>query len=126
MRRKQPPHACPRCDSSCVDRILWHCVHLCGQNEEDVIAGRAIFGSRGMVPGAPTWACLACTPQWSSLHRLALEEYDWQLAKEEPVAKMDFDRACELRGLQVNRNQELAALVQKLLRGHASEAQPEA
>jgi hypothetical protein len=102
-------------------RVLWYCVHLCGKDEDDVRAGRAIFGSREAGAEGPARVCLACQPGWGDLNRLALEEYEWQLAKENAVATGDFGRAGELLRMQRARKPELTALVKKLLNDQAPE-----
>src|SRR5262245_47438642 len=100
MISDQPVVICATCGNSQMVRVLWGCVHLCGQDDEDVQAGRAIFGSRHAVEGGPAWVCLTCKPEWGDVHRLALEEYRWQLAKEVAVSEANFDRAGELLQMQ--------------------------
>lgn len=109
-----PPQTCPKCGDTHVVRVLWRCVHLFGRDLEDIEAGRAILGFRVKKPGPP-WVCLRCDPEWSEVHRLAMQDYEWQLVKEEALACQDFTMAAKLRDAQIKLHPRLASLVKKLL-----------
>src|SRR4051794_23483799 len=119
MGSDEPTIICATCGSSNMVWVLWHCVYLFGNDEDDIRAGRAIFGSRRAMPGAPARVCLTCETGWGELHRLAMGEYEWQIAKENAVAGGDFDRAGDLLRRQRDREPELTALVMKVLNGQA-------
>jgi len=116
MRRELIPATCSSCGGSRVVRVLWRCVFLCGQDKEDVDEGRAILGSLGTVENGPPWVCLTCAPDWEELHRLVLQDYQWQDAKIEAVAAQQFEQALELRRLQDEQRRAVTELRQKLLR----------
>src|SRR5689334_7963694 len=111
MQCEKPPTVCPRCGSSHTARLIWGCVHLCGEDEEDVRAGRAIVvnpqGTQTYEPWQalmrrrsgelPRWACLDCAPGWSEVHEMAIQDYRRQIDKEDAVATRQFDRAAELK-----------------------------
>jgi hypothetical protein len=111
---EEPPATCPKCGGSRVVRIRWNCLHLCGRDQEDVTAERAILASK-IGGNVPSWACLTCEPRWSEVHRLALQDHQWQLAKEEAVAAQDWDTAVRLRDAQGELRPQLTALVEELL-----------
>ena len=110
---EKPPPACPKCGGSRVVRILWNRTALSRRHQDDIAAERAILarGSRN----APSWACLTCEPRWLEVHRLALQDYHWQLAKEEAIASEAFEEAIRLRDSQRELRPRLAALVDELL-----------
>jgi hypothetical protein len=111
---EEPPAACPQCGGSRVVRILSNCVFLSGEDRKDVAAERAILAGK-VTRQVPSWACLDCEPRWSEVHRLAFQDYQWQLAKEEAVANQDWETAARLRDAQYELRPRLAALVEQLL-----------
>ncbi len=92
----EPPTVCPKCGQARIVRVLWGWVHLWGQKEEDVRSGKAILAARHGRTG-PAWVCLDCAPGWSEVHRLATQEWQWQLAKEHAVTAADFEKAAWYR-----------------------------
>ena len=106
---------CPKCGQPRVVRVLWKWVHLWGQKEEDVHSGKAILGSRFGEDGPP-WVCLQCAPGWSEVHRLATQEWEWQLAKEAAVAAKEFEKAAWYRDSQLELRQRMSAVVAELLK----------
>jgi hypothetical protein len=111
----EPPAICPKCGEAQVVRVLWRWVHLFGKNQEDVAAGRAILGSQAPVQGPP-WVCLRCAPAWREVHHLALQDYEWQVAKEKAIASADFDAAARHRDAQVDLRLKRNLLLEELLR----------
>jgi hypothetical protein len=108
------PAACPKCGHGNVVRVLLDYVHLLGKDEEDVEAGRAILGGRsGTV--LPAWVCLDCQPRWSEVHRMALQDLQWDRDKEEAIAATDFEKAARIRDAQHGLRQQLTALREGLL-----------
>ena len=76
MRLEKPPAVCPRCGSSRTVRLIWRCVHLFGEDENDVKAGTAIIvnpqvaqsyepwqGSCGVRPGSYRCGVVWTVPQ---------------------------------------------------------------
>jgi hypothetical protein len=111
----EPPAVCPKCGQASVVRVLWHSVHLCGKDLEEVIAGGAILGSRLHGQGPP-WVCLQCEPRWSEVHRLAQQDLELQAAKESAVASQDFDTAVKHRDAQQDLRRRLDSVLKELLR----------
>jgi hypothetical protein len=93
---------------------LWNRVRLSGQDKTDIDAGHAILGGP-IQKEAPAWACLDCAPDWLEVHRLGLQDYQWQRAKEAAVCAYEFETAARLRDRQNELRPQLAALVDKLL-----------
>jgi hypothetical protein len=87
---------------------------LCGKDQDDIAAQRAILAPKSD-RNVPSWACLACEPRWSEVHRLALQHYQWQLAKEEAVASQEWETAVRLRDAQHELRPRLMELVEELL-----------
>jgi hypothetical protein len=110
----EPPAACPKCGQPVV-RVLWNWVYLWGQKDEAVRSGKAILGFRHG-KGVPPWVCLHCQTGWSEVHKLAMQEWQWQLAKEEAVATGTFEKAAWYRDLQNELNQRLSAVLRELLK----------
>jgi hypothetical protein len=111
---EEPPAACPQCGGSHVVRILWDYAHLGTKDQGDIAAERAILAGKASRQ-VPSWACLTCEPRWSEVHGLACQDHRWQLAKEEAVARQDWDEAVRLRDAQYELRPRLAALVDQLL-----------
>ena len=111
----EPPAVCPKCGETQVVRVLWRWVHLFGKNQEDVATGRAILGSQAPVQGPP-WVCLRCAPAWREVHRLALQDYEWQMAKEKAITSGDFDAAAKYRDGQTDLRLKRDSLLEELLR----------
>jgi hypothetical protein len=109
------PTACPKCGDPRVVRVLWHSVPLSVQNLEDFQAGKAILGSLAEMQGPP-WVCLHCSPRWSEVHQLAMQDYQCQLAKEEAVAATNFEAAARHRDSQDDVRRRLWQLIQELLK----------
>lgn len=109
------PAVCPKCGQVRVVRVLWRWVHVSGQNEEDVRSGKAILGTRHGMAGPP-WVCLDCVPAWSEVHRMAMQDWHWELAKVEAVASQDFEKAVWYRDQQRELNERLSAVVKELLK----------
>lgn len=107
--------ACPRCGAQLV-RILWNRTHLNREELQEVSAQRAILAHK---PGrnTPFWVCSACEPRWSKVHRLALQDYQWQRAKEEAVLMEQYETAIQLRDQQRELRPRLIALIEELLGG---------
>src|SRR5262245_20157041 len=96
MRREEPPNACPRCGGPRTVRVLWNCVSLTGQDARGVAAGSAIVANpqvarscaswqslmQSRAGNLPEWVCLTCSPGWTRVHQLAMQDYQWQLEKE--------------------------------------------
>ena len=110
----EPPAECPKCGHRHVVRVLRDFIHLFGNDERDVEAGRAILGGRS---GAilPAWVCLDCQPRWSEVHRMALQDLQWDRAKEQAVAATNFEEAARIRDAQAGWRQQLRVLVEALL-----------
>ena len=108
------PTACPKCGKPVV-RVIWGWVHLFGRNLEDVTAGRAILGSP-VDAGGPPWVCLNCSPKWSEVHHLALQEHDLQIVKENAIVKADFEKAAQCRDMQTAVRRQMVILLDELLR----------
>ena len=129
MRDQTPPTICPRCASSRTVRVLWECVYLCRNDAVEVESGKAIVANPQVVLNCaswqalmrcragtlPQWACLTCSPGWLQVHQLAMQDYRWQLEKEDAVAASNFGRASELRALQDKDRDGLVALVARML-----------
>jgi len=111
---EKPPAACPICGDPRLVRILWNRVELDGNEAKDVVAGRAILAS-GFTGNVPSWGCLTCEPRWSDVHRLALQDYQWQSAAKEAIASQDFETANRIRDAQEDLRPQLAALLTQLL-----------
>ena len=109
------PKSCPKCGQERIVRVLWHWVHLCGKNQEDLASGKAILASQSYDAGPP-WVCLQCEPRWSEVHRLALQEREGQAAKEKAIASQDFDLAVKYRDTQVDLRRQVDLLIAELLR----------
>jgi hypothetical protein len=128
--REPPPGICPQCGSPRTARVLWDCVYLSRRDEEDVTSGTAILACpqvvlkcepwqalmRSMAGKLPAWVCLACVPDWSDVHRLALQSYRWQGEKEGAVGEADFERAAELMHRQDRDRDRIITVVTELLR----------
>jgi ATP-dependent Clp protease ATP-binding subunit ClpA len=106
---------CPKCGAQLV-RILWNRTHLNPEELQEVSAQRAILAHK---PGrnTPFWVCSTCEPRWSEVHRLALQDYQWQRAKEEAVLQEQYETAIQLRDQQRELRPRLMALVEELLGG---------
>jgi hypothetical protein len=111
----EPPTVCPKCGQSRIVRVLWRGRDLSGRKEEDLRSGKAILGCR-YGPEGPPWVCLDCAPGWSEVHRLATQEWEWQLAKEEAVASTEFEKAAWSRNTQDELRRRLSAVVEELLK----------
>ncbi len=109
------PQACPQCGQPVV-RVVWRLIHLFGRDLEDVNAGRAILGSSRSSDEGPPWVCLNCAPKWSEVHRLAMQDYDLQIKKENAVAATDFQTAAQYRDVQVELRRQLALLHEEISR----------
>ena len=109
----EPPAVCPKCGQPRVVRVLWNWVHLWGQKEEDVRLGKAILAARDNA-GGPPWVCLQCAPGLVEVHRLAMQEWQWQLAKEAAVAATQFEKAAWYRDSQDELWQRMMAVVKEL------------
>jgi hypothetical protein len=108
------PEVCPKCGRAALVRVLWRCVHLSSKDQDDVTAGKAILGSLSDV-GGPPWICLHCTPSWSEVLQLAMQDYQWQCAKEKAIAAMHFAAAAKYRDAQVDLRGRMHALINKLV-----------
>jgi hypothetical protein len=114
MAMESEPTTCLKCGSSQV-RVLWDWNRLWGKKLADVRAGRAILGSRQAVLDGPANVCLTCAPGWNDVHRLALQEFELQDAKETAVADAKFELAARLLHMQNGKEKELAPLVERLV-----------
>jgi Clp amino terminal domain, pathogenicity island component len=110
-----PPAACPKCGDPNLVRVLWRVVHLSAQDLKDFDAGESILGSCSDVAGPP-WICLRCSPAWSEVHALAVQDYKLQLAKEDAVIGQDFDSAVKHRDAQRDLRRQYSKIVEKLLK----------
>jgi hypothetical protein len=113
-RAVEVPAACPKCRVPGVVRVLWRPLGLSDKNLEDIEAGKAILGFYGEMEGPP-WVCLHCSPRWSEVHVLAMQDYRLQVAKEEAIAAADFENAARQRDAQVDLRRRLRQLIQELL-----------
>lgn len=113
---EEPLFACPKCGGGVV-RVVWNVARLTREEAEELAAGRALPMRFRPESGKdfPLWVCLACEPRWSEVRRLALQDYEWQGAKERAVASEDYETAIRLRESQRELRARLAALVQALL-----------
>jgi hypothetical protein len=107
------PAACPKCGDQHIARVLWNRLGVLHQDIEDFKAGRSILGSISEMQG-PAWVCLRCSPRWSEVHKLAMQDWEWQVAKEKAIESTDFVTAAEYRDDQRNLRQGLWELVLEL------------
>jgi hypothetical protein len=110
------PAACPKCGNPHIVRVLWHCAFVWQQDIQDLKAGKAILGSiwsYSEIQG-PSWVCLRCSPRWSEVHELAMQDWEWQVAKQEAVASADFSVAAQYRDDQESLRHRLRTLVSEL------------
>jgi hypothetical protein len=110
------PKACPKCGNPDILRVLWHRVSVSEQDMTDFKARKAILGSISEMEG-PSWVCLRCSPQWSEVHNLAMQDWELQIAKEKSIAEMEFDAAARHRDTQADLRRRLWQLVKELLNG---------
>ena len=108
------PKACPKCGDPHIVRVLWRPLGMSDANLEDIRAGKAILGFLAEMEGPP-WVCLRCSPRWSEVHQLAMQDYEWQCAKEEAVAAAEFETAARSRDSQDDLRRRLLRLIQELL-----------
>lgn len=109
------PRVCPKCGKARAVRVLWGWARFHLDNGEDIAAGRAILGARS-AKRQPTWVCLQCAPRWSEVHRFALQEHEWLLAKEDSVALGERETAAKCRDAQDKVRCQLDSLIEELLR----------
>jgi ATP-dependent Clp protease ATP-binding subunit ClpA len=107
------PAACLKCGDLNVVRVLWPSGPLDAAEQRDIDSGKAILGYR-LAPKGPLWVCLRCAPGWATVHQLAMQDWEWQLAKEQAVARTDFETAARLRDAQADVGRRLAALIADL------------
>ena len=102
--------ACRCCGQQRVVRVLWNGVYLSDKDRSDIESGHAILASPQVASGNPAWlaiiereglslpatVCVACSPKWLEVSRLAMQDYEWQLVKEEAVANQEFESAIAL------------------------------
>jgi catechol 2,3-dioxygenase-like lactoylglutathione lyase family enzyme len=112
---EKPPAACPKCGDPHIVRVLWHFRLLSEQDKKDLDAGKAILGSYFDLNG-PLWACLRCSPGWSDVHALAMQDYQWQLAKEKALEIQDFETAAKCRDAQAEPRRQYSKIVEELLK----------
>ncbi|HVK14134.1 MAG TPA: hypothetical protein VM597_35660 [Gemmataceae bacterium] len=117
------PKDCPQCGDHRVARVYWDRGYFSAADRAAADAGRAILAlsdradlDRAARRDLPGWACRLCVPEWEEAHRYALQDYEWQLAKESAVAAHDFEQAGRLRDQQVLARPEWSALTGRLLR----------
>jgi hypothetical protein len=121
--------ACPRCAERGIVRVLWKGVYLSDRDRSEIRSERAILASPQVASASPAWlevlgragsrlpeaVCVACTPEWLEVNRLALRDYELQLEKEQAVLAQDFTFAGQLKQQQERLQDQLATLVGKLL-----------
>ncbi len=108
------PAVCPICGSP-TTRVLWNAKTYLGEHDKNEIAGgQAILGG-DHAGKAPSRICLKCFPAWSEAHRLAWQDYEWQVGKERAIKSADFLGAAQFGDYQNNIRGKLQELVTKLL-----------
>jgi hypothetical protein len=110
------PKACPKCGNPDIIRLLWQSRSVSHQDMKDFEAKKAILGSIAEVDG-PLWVCLRCSPGWSEVHSLAIQDWELQVAKEKSIAATEFDAAARHRDAQVDLRRRLRQLVEDLQKG---------
>ncbi len=113
--KTRPPAACPKCGEPHIVRVLWKCTYLFQQDQEEVDTGKAILGSCSDLAGPP-WVCLRCSPAWSEVHALGMQDYQLQLAKEKAVASTDFETATTCRDAQADLRRQCSQIVEEILK----------
>jgi len=127
MSVDKPPEACPtsadtllatcaKCGEPHVVRVLWNRVHFSPADQRDVDTGRAILSYYSKLRKKPAWVCLRCSPKWSEVHALAMQNCLLQLAKENAVASEDYETAIKHRDAQLSLKQQLSQIVEELLK----------
>jgi hypothetical protein len=86
---------------------------LSPRERAELESGRVICGPAVFKPETE-WVCLACAPAWREVHRLVVQDCEWQLAKEDAVAEADFNRAGILLDQQRKLRPRLTALLECL------------
>ena len=107
------PEVCPKCGNTDIIRVLWHRVSISDQDMADFKARKLLLGSVSEMDG-PSWVCLQCSPRWSEVHDLAMQDWELQVAKEKAIAAMEFDAAARHRDTQVDLRRRSWQLVQEL------------
>lgn len=115
MTDQPPPSVCPRCSKPVTRLICGASVYLFKRDMAAVAIGEAILGGEQNA-GQPAWVCLNCAPDWAEVHRLAWQDYVWQVEKEQAVESRDYELAARLRDRQYAEIRgPLRALVEKLV-----------
>jgi hypothetical protein len=109
------PDACPKCGNPEIIRVSWHRASISDQDMEDFKARKLLLGSISETDG-PSWVCLRCSPRWSEVHDLAMQDWELQVAKETAIAAMKYDAAARHRDAQVDLRRQLRQLVHKLVK----------
>lgn len=109
------PAQCPKCGADKIVHLIWPRTPY-RLKRDSIKEGKAVFVSIEP-PGVEyrSWACLNCSPQWSEVHELSLQDHQLQLAKEEAVSKADFNAAAARRDEQVPVRKQIWAIVTALL-----------
>jgi hypothetical protein len=117
MTDQQMPSVCPRCDKPMTRLVCGANGYFSKRDKLAVASGEAILGGE-WDRGQPAWVCLRCTPQWAEVHRLAWQDYEWQVAKEQAIEAGDFELAAHFRDRQYKEIREaLQGLVVNLVGG---------
>ncbi len=104
------PKACPKCGHAPVLRIIWGAYYLSDKDREEIKSVHALLGSVKGDKKGPPWVCLECTPKWSEVHQLAMQDHELQFVKEKAIELQDFDEAARCLRSQEELRRQLAML----------------
>jgi hypothetical protein len=114
MRDQSIPAACPRCAARVI-RVVREGHGFCSDHETIKIEGGGATLGGGRKCNLLRWVCLHCSPEWAEVHRLAWQDNEWQMAKEQSIVALDFELARQFRDRQYEIRRPLRELVAMLL-----------
>ncbi len=117
MEERSTDVVCRRCGSMPVRVVLGANNYLSDNDKRGIETGQVILGGERQ-PNVPSSVCLRCEPVWAEVHRLAWQDYEWQMAKERAIEAGDFLTAAQCR----DRQSEVRGPLQTLVAGLANAA----
>jgi DNA-directed RNA polymerase subunit RPC12/RpoP len=114
-----PKRQCPKCGSRNVAVVLWGPEgnsQLSRLEEQGILA---LYGGETTPANRPGTVCLKCSPEWITIHSLAMQEMDYDVMASIAAGTVDELAAAELREVKKNVSERLRQMIADICKGVA-------
>ena len=97
-----------------MTQILWGWSSNSQRLKSNTDSGFVLLGGSSTPQNAPLDACLKCNPIWNEIHKLAIQEADYQFQMEQALVQSDFELAEQYKNTRQSVRKQLQSKLESI------------